>query len=98
MNIQRKQLVTSILMLGVLSMVFAVLAFAEKTKEEGHLPERNGQGSGELTAFTVATGLSGLLVPAYRASEKRTDSRSGHHTPFFLTGMRCPSVPLLFYR
>ena len=98
MNAQRKQLVTSILMLGVLSMIFSVLAFAEKTREDGHLPEQKGQGSGELTAFAVALGFSGLLVPVFRASgggqDRATDTIRYRHQsvcgvcprPHFFTG------------
>jgi hypothetical protein len=60
-------------MLGVLAMIFAVLAFAEKTREDGHLPERSGRGSGERPSLAVATGLAVIMVPAYRVQRGRAE-------------------------
>lgn len=85
-------------MLGVLSMIFSVLAFAEKTREDGHLPEQKGQGSSELTPFAVAAGFSGLLVPVFRASGGGAGSRHGHHTLSSSVGMRCLSMPSFFHQ
>ena len=96
MNTQKQHLVTSILMLGVLSMIFAALAFAEKTQEDVHLPERDAQGSGELTAFAVATGFSAVLAPVFPASAGRAGSRRGLSAISSLPGMRCPSAPSFF--
>jgi hypothetical protein len=97
MNAQKKQIATSLIMLGMLSMIFSVLAFAEKTREDGHLPEQNGRGSGELTAFAVAAGLAGFLVPVL-ASGGRAGSGHGHHTLSSSAGMRCLSRPSFFHR
>jgi hypothetical protein len=88
MNRDRKQFVTSLLMLGVLAMIFAVLAFAEKTREDGHLPERNGRGSGETTSLVFITSLTGMMIPGFHIMKSGAGSPSGQPTLPLFWGMR----------
>jgi hypothetical protein len=89
MNIQRKEFVTSLIILGVLTMILAVLAFAEKTREDGHIPERNGRGSGELISVIVTTGLTGSLVPVIRVLSGEVRPHFGQPALPLVMGMRC---------
>ena len=89
MNNQRKKFVTPFLMLGMLAMIFAVLAFAEKTREDGHLPERNGRGPGEITSTGVAAGLAGFLIPVSLAGIGGAESHPEHPPQSLSMGMRC---------
>jgi hypothetical protein len=77
-------------MLGMLPMIFAVLAFAEKSREDGHLPERNGHGSGEILSMIIGTGLVLFPVPGFRACSREAKPHTGQlHLPLS-GGMRCP--------
>ena len=88
MNLQRKQLVTPLLILGVLGMIVAVLAFAEKTREDGHLPERNGRGSGEIITPAAAPGPAGTLALEFRMPESAGGTCSEHPVLPLSGGMR----------
>jgi len=79
-------------MLGVLAMIFAVLAFAEKTREDGHLPERNSRSPDGMTYPGVATGLVTVLIPVSRAVTGEVKPLSGHPALPLSGGMRCPPV------
>jgi hypothetical protein len=89
MNIQRKQFATSLIMLGVLAMIFVVLAFAEKTREDGHLPERNSRGPGEMASTGVAAGLAVFMIPVFRAGIGGAESHPEHPPQSLSMGMRC---------
>jgi hypothetical protein len=89
MNTSGKQFAIPLLMLGMLAMIFAVLAFAEKTREDGHLPERNDRGSGELISLGVATGLAVFLTAVPRARTGGAESRHEHPPHLVSLGMRC---------
>jgi hypothetical protein len=89
MNTRRKQFVTPILILGMFAMIFAVLVFTEKTREDGHLPERNGRGYGDLTSFGVATSLAIYLIPIFRAGIGGAKSHPEPPTQLLSMGMRC---------
>ena len=95
MHTQREHIVNPLLMLGILAMIFAVLAFAEKTREDGHLPERNGRGTGELTSIGVATAMAIFLIPVSPAGTGGTESRPEYHQHPVSMGMRC-SPGLIF--
>jgi hypothetical protein len=96
MNTQRKQFVTSLIMLGMLTMILAVLAIAEKSREDGHLPERNRPGSGEILSMIVGTGLVGFLVPGFQVFSRETKQHTGQTALPVSRGMRCPPTFLIF--
>ena len=77
-------------MLGMLTMILAVLAIAEKSREDGHLPERNGYGSGEILSIITGTGLVRSLVPDFRAFSRDAKPYTGHTALPVSGGMRCP--------
>jgi hypothetical protein len=88
MNIQQKQFVTSLVTLGVLAMIVSDLAFAEKIREDGHLPERDGQGSGTIISPVADTGTAGILMPVFRMPGSGAGQRSGQPVLPLSGGMR----------
>ena len=91
MNKNQKYFVTPLIMLGILTMVLTALAFAEKEREDGHLPERNDRGSGEILSMIAVSGLTGLLVPVFRSGCGDVTIPAVHTTHPSSMGMRCPT-------
>jgi hypothetical protein len=83
MTAQRKDLATFTIIIGVLTLVLAVSALAEKAHEE-HLPERNGRGTAEaIIASGFPVGILILLsaVSGFVRFQHRCRNKSGGMTP-----------------
>jgi hypothetical protein len=81
MTAHRKNLATFTIIIGVLTLILAASALAEKA-HEGHLPERNGRGAAEtivssgIPAWIIIL-LSAVSGSVSKANDHRENTRSG---------------------
>ena len=71
---QRKNLATFTIMIGVLTLVLAASALAEK-EHEGHLPERNGRGT---TEAMLAAGIPAWILILFSAVSGSVKNRNSN--------------------
>jgi hypothetical protein len=74
-------------MLGMLTILLSALLFAQERKEDGHLPERNGRGPGEMISPALS-GPGGITITESRVVGSRVVPHSWQPVSLVPCGMR----------